>query len=157
MAVKAAVPEKFSLVTFGIAQVVMDLQPLAVRLGAGGPVHGWTHTFAAAIPLGLGAALLGKLLTPLVLKVLSLGKYQSTGMPWRRAISSGLIGSLSHVLLDGLIYPDMSPFWPLVRGNPISIATNKGIYIFCVLSGIVGLVVYLIRWMVKRSRSRIVG
>lgn len=40
---------------------------------------------------------------------------------WKTAWWSGLVGGLGHVLLDGLIYPDMSPFWPFVHGTRMDV------------------------------------
>ena len=63
---------------------------------------------------------------------------------WKTAWWSGLVGGLSHVLLDGLIYPDMSPFWPFVQGTRMDVFTSRGMTAFCIFSGLAGLLVYFV-------------
>jgi membrane-bound metal-dependent hydrolase YbcI (DUF457 family) len=154
IAVKAVMLDKFSLVTYGCAQIVMDMQPLVVMLTNRGDIHGWTHTFVAALGLGALAALIGKYLTPWLLHLLTFGRHARMVVPWRVAILSALVGTLSHVLLDAFVHPDVKPFWPFTRANPLDFGiTMNGMINFCIISGGIGLVVYLIRWVVKKSRK----
>jgi membrane-bound metal-dependent hydrolase YbcI (DUF457 family) len=36
--------------------------------------------------------------------------------PW---VLGALLGCVSHVVLDGMVHPEMQPFAPLIDGNPI--------------------------------------
>ncbi len=150
--VKAILDKKFSLLVYAWAQVVMDLQPLIVILTGRGRTHGITHTFAGAAVLGAVAVVTGKVLSEFVLNLLSFGKRPKVVIPWRVAILSGLVGTFSHVLLDALVYSDMSPFWPFTdEGFPIGVGSYEMIA-FCVVSGVVGLVVWGVVALVKRKR-----
>ena len=60
MAVKAIAQDKFSLIIFGWAQILVDLQPLVVVHTHEGQTHGVTHTFVGAAVLGSVAATSGK-------------------------------------------------------------------------------------------------
>ncbi len=152
--VKAAGNQKFSLLVYAWAQIVMDLQPLVVILTGQGRTHGITHTFVGAAVLGAAAVVSGKYLGELVLNLLSFGKRPRTVIPWRVAILSGLVGTFSHVLLDALVYSDMSPFWPFSHESfSIGVGSFEMIA-FCVVSGVVGLVAWGVIALVRRGRKR---
>ena len=151
--VKAAMDKKFSLLTYAWAQVVMDLQPLLVILTRRGRTHGITHTFVGAAVLGAVAVVSGKYLGEFILNLLSFGKRPKTVIPWRVAILSGFVGSFSHVLLDALIYPDVSPFWPFTDANLRIGFTSTEMIMFCVVSGLLGLAAWGVIALVKRRKA----
>ena len=59
---KAFLQGSFSLMVFGWAQIVMDIQPLLVLLTGQGHLHGFSHTYIGATLLGIVSALSGKYL-----------------------------------------------------------------------------------------------
>ena len=144
MAVKAIAQDKFSLIIFGWAQILVDLQPLVVVLTHAGQIHGVTHTFVGAAVLGAAAAASGKPMGEALLNLFRKKEKPRIRISWKIACWSGLVGGLSHVLLDGLIYPDMSPFWPFVQGTRMDIFTSRGMTAFCIFSGLAGLLVYFV-------------
>jgi membrane-bound metal-dependent hydrolase YbcI (DUF457 family) len=153
ISVKAVLDKKFSLLVFAWAQVVMDLQPLVVMLTGRGQIHGITHTFVGAVVLGAAAAVSGKYLGELGLNLLAFGKRPKTVIPWRVALLSGYLGTVSHVLLDAMIYADMAPFWPFTDANPLRFGvTSFEIIVFCVVSGVAGLAVRGVAALVRRGR-----
>jgi membrane-bound metal-dependent hydrolase YbcI (DUF457 family) len=144
MAVKAVAQERFSLIIFGWAQILMDLQPLVVFLTHEGQTHGVTHTFVGGAVLGAVAAVSGKPMGERLLNLFRKKDKPRVHISWKTAWWSGMVGGLSHVLLDGLIYPDMSPFWPFVQGNSMDVFTSRGMTAFCIFSGLAGLLVYFV-------------
>jgi membrane-bound metal-dependent hydrolase YbcI (DUF457 family) len=153
MAVKAIAQDKFSLIIFGWAQILVDLQPLVVVLTHEGQIHGVTHTFVGGAVLGAAAAASGKPMADALLNLFRKKEKPRIRISWKIACWSGLVGGLSHVLLDALIYPDMSPFWPFVQSSPLDIFTSRGMTAFCIFSGLAGLLVYFIsRGVEKLSR-----
>ena len=144
MAVKAIAQDKFSLIIFGWAQILVDLQPLVVVLTHEGQIHGVTHTFVGGAVLGAAAAASGKPMADALLNLFRKKEKPRIRISWKIACWSGLVGGLSHVLLDGLIYPDMSPFWPFVQGTRMDIFTSRGMTAFCIFSGLAGLLVYFV-------------
>jgi len=144
MAVKAIAQDKFSLIIFGWAQILVDLQPLVVVLTHAGQIHGVTHTFVGGAVLGAVAAASGKPMGEALLNLFRKKEKPRIRISWKIACWSGLVGGLSHVLLDGLIYPDMSPFWPFVQGTRMDIFTSRGMTAFCIFSGLAGLLVYFV-------------
>jgi len=53
----------FSLMVFGWAQVVMDIQPLIVLIIGEGHLHGFSYTFVSSTLLAIFSALSGKYLS----------------------------------------------------------------------------------------------
>ena len=152
---KALLDKKFSLLIYAWAQVVMDLQPLVVILTGRGRTHGVTHTFVGAAVLGLAVVVSGKYSCEWIINSLPFRKKPKTIIPWRVAVLSGFVGTFTHVLLDALLYPDVSPFWPFTDANPLcGGVTAVEIMAFCVISGIAGLLLWGGMIMVRALRKR---
>ncbi len=153
IAVKAALPKKFSLLIFIWAQIVMDLQPLIVILVGRGRHHGVTHTLIGAAVLGGVAAVSGKFLIEWVLSWWK--KKPRFVLGWGAVLFSAWLGSFSHLLIDALVYPDVDLFWPFTEGNPLRIGFSmRGIILFCVVSGVLGALVWGVGTIFRRRRDR---
>ena len=156
---KAVVERRFSLFAFGCAQILMDIEPLLGLIRHAPILHGRTHTLAWALPIGLGAALLARLLRGVVLRrwnrEVSHYRLRWLSVPvscsWGMLLWGGLLGTYSHLLLDGLMHGDIQPLWPLYAGNPfycwISIATLQSVSLW---SGGLGAGLLLVRCWCRR-------
>jgi membrane-bound metal-dependent hydrolase YbcI (DUF457 family) len=70
------------------------------------------------------------------------------------AFFSALAGTISHVLLDALIYPDVELLWPLTTANPLRIGfTTSQMITFCVASGVIGIILYVIIRLIRRANA----
>lgn len=107
---KKAMPKTFSIMVFGWSQILMDIEPLYAILSNKSILHGFTHTYLLAIPIALIAALTGKYLGQLGLRILRRPEHIS----WKSAAITAFIGTISHVFLDSFMHADMNPYWPLV-------------------------------------------
>jgi len=125
MAFKWIGKDHFSLVGFGVTQIVLDIEPLVAMLRGTGVLHGWSHTWLGATVLGAGVALLGG---PVCRRLLGIGRKLADreGMTWlqwpplrRHALVSGaLVGAWSHVALDSVMHHDLHPFSPWSQAQP---------------------------------------
>ena len=149
---KAVMRGAFSLIVFGYAQVLIDLQPLAALITGRGVLHGWTHTWLGAVVIGCFAAATGRPLTNAALRLVRGGARSRLTVSWPVALTSGLIGTLSHVALDSLIYPDMHALWPWSQAQPwLGAATSGQVYGACFAGGVLGAVLYIgLNW--RRAR-----
>ncbi|MFW9853525.1 MAG: hypothetical protein ACFFFG_00595 [Candidatus Thorarchaeota archaeon] len=135
-----------SLFIASIAPDVEGMVALFILPSAGLPLHGPLHSFVGAIVLGImvggGSYLLWRLLElPAIFKDHSFRR-----LTLAKSIISGLLGSISHVILDAPLYSEMTPFLP-VSGNPIvNVVPAYFPYLICVLSFIGALLVILIRF-----------
>ena len=151
--VKGLARRRFSLVVFGVSQVAMDVEPLVRILRRDEVVHGLTHTFAGATLLGIAAAVIGRPVAALLLGA-------QAGRPtWPVAFASALVGTISHVALDGLMHRDMRPLVPWSDRNPLLGLVPVGdLHAACVLSGVLGAAVLLGAWLLGRdARERASG
>ena len=142
--IKALLQGSFSLMVFGWAQVVMDLQPLFVLLTGEGHLHGFSHTYAGATLLAIFSALSGKYLSELGLKLMGItNKHNPIQITWWVAFSSAFIGTYTHVVLDSIMHSDVEPFFPLSQANNMLGFISVGqLHQFCLYSALVGVAIY---------------
>ena len=147
--IKSLFQGSFSLVVFGWAQIVMDIQPLIVLITGEGHLHGFSHTYVGATLLALFAIVSGKYFGEWGLKFLNFKEFK---IRWWVVIVSAFVGTISHVLLDSLMHADLQPFYPVDLDNPflhwVSVSALRQ---FCIYTGLVGglimgLVIVYQRW-----------
>lgn len=160
---KPVLQRHFSVITFGFAQVAMDIEPLLGLLNGWDILHGWTHTFLGALLIAPCVAVLTApchrpLLRRFNQEVVSVNLHwlAEPEQPTRLAVLSGaFLGTLSHVLLDSLIHYDIRPLAPFSDANPfLNWVSHDGGYSLCVYLGMVGLAGWLmVRWRHRRRCS----
>lgn len=139
--IKALLQGSFSLMVFGWAQIVMDIQPLLVMLSGEGQLHGFTHTYIGAALLAVFSAVSGKYLAAFGLRLV--GQLKFLPISWTVACVSAAIGTFSHVLLDSVMHADVAPFWPLTSSNTLlSLISLEALQWVCLGSGLLGAVLY---------------
>ena len=140
-AIKSILKKNFSLMVFGGSQIVIDIHPLIVILSDRGTIHGFTHTYLGATLIAFFCALSGKYLGELGLKIMRKKEYLPIN--WNVAFISAFIGTYSHVLLDSVMHSDVIPFNPFWKSNILlSIVSVNTLHIFCLGTGLLGLVIY---------------
>ncbi len=136
------------------ANVAIDIEPLVViTWNLRYPLHGYAHTLAGGLMLGLAVGLGVRLARPV-----AAGIYRVAGLPqrvtWAGCLLGGAVGGLLHIAFDTLIYVDMDPAFPL-RGNPVAGTLS---YAQAEAVGAVGLLVaalvYLVVLAVRRRLNR---
>lgn len=150
--IKALLQSSFSLMVFGWAQIVMDLQPLFVLITGEGHLHGFSHTYVGAILLGIFSALTGKYLSEFGLVVLGISrKANKIEILWWVAFLSVFIGTLSHVVLDSIMHGDIQPYYPFVASNDMLGALSiDNLHKLCLYSGLAGAgIYYLVQYKLK--------
>ena len=154
--VKPTLNRCFSVITFGIAQIAMDIEP-GIRVAAGAEVlHGPTHTILGALIM----AFLVMLVAPGICNYL-LAKwnkeviyYKQPGLVHSGPVSKTAVvmgaffGTLSHVLLDSLMHHDIHPLSQFSQANPfMDLITHDGVYQACTIVGVLGVAVWsAIQW-----------
>lgn len=157
--VKAVLQGSFSLMVFGWAQVVMDIQPLVVILTGEGHLHGFSHTYLGATLLGMAAAATGKYLSELGLGILGIPGYEQVNIGWRIVFLSAFIGTYSHVAIDSIMHGDMAPYYPIsAKNHLLGVTTVEMLHKLCFYSGVLGAVLYFavskfINISIRRKRT----
>lgn len=143
--IKALLQGSFSLMVFGWAQIVMDIQPLIVLITGEGHLHGFSHTYVGAILLAIFSALSGKYLSEISLFILGLNKQWQVQIAWWVAFLSAFIGTFSHVLLDAIMHSDVEPFYPFTLNNPfLGVISVQTLHKWCIYSAFVGGILYFL-------------
>jgi membrane-bound metal-dependent hydrolase YbcI (DUF457 family) len=143
---KGIAPRGVSLCAFVASQIVIDCESAYFLFVAReDPVHRVLHTFLLATPVG---ALVG-------LAVWAVAR----GLRWlpelapvrsdcslRPAIVGGLLGGLTHPLLDGVMHADIRPFRPFTDANPLHLAMGLGpLHLLCIGLGAAGVALLVLR------------
>lgn len=125
-----------------IASVIVDIEPLVLLMQGGFPLHGFFHTYLGATLAGIALIPIVYLLQNFLLSLLRLfGLKQSTSLP--KITVTSLFGSNFHVFLDSFLYSEMQPFFPLMVNPFYGLLTSSQIYLFCIVSFIVAIPVYV--------------
>jgi membrane-bound metal-dependent hydrolase YbcI (DUF457 family) len=157
--VKPAARRHFSVISFGLAQIAIDIEPLVGILRGAEILHGMTHTFVGAIVIGIFVALIAPYFYRPILhrynQEVSAHKLDwlcETEVPSRIAVWSGaLFGTTSHIVLDSLMHHDIRPFAPISDANPfLGVVSVGGLHVMCVALGVIGAGA----WIVSKFRSK---
>jgi hypothetical protein len=144
---KGAAAPAFSWTAFCAAQVVIDCESLYHIVRRDYPVHRFFHSFVGAGLAGTAASAGIFLLLHLVGRTGSLLEDER----WRRipafrgevaplgVWSGGVLGGLSHTVLDGMMHRDVRPFMPWSDGNPfLGIVSVGTLHLLCVSAAMLG-------------------
>ncbi|VVB53073.1 LexA-binding, inner membrane-associated putative hydrolase [uncultured archaeon] len=138
-----------SIAAFALASVAPDAEHV-IHLARGEPFY---HTIlhnvpGAIISAAIIAAAVWNLRAPLmrIQSAIHLPqKYTPKGVA-----ASALIGSLSHILLDAILYPEMPILWPF-KGNPLlGILPSEHVYALCATTFPVVIFLYAYRVITRR-------
>ncbi len=160
MLVKPAAGSGFSVISFGLAQVFMDIEPGIGMLRDADVLHGYSHTLAGALLIGFLAAWVASWISGWILRRWNRG-FRSSSVRWMQVpegtstqalLAGAWIGSFSHLVLDGLIHHDIRPLWPMSSGNPFAnLIGHDEVYLACALAiGFGALAWLIVQW--RRSR-----
>ena len=161
--IKSILNTSFSLMIFGWAQILMDIQPLIVLISGHGHLHGFSHTFLGSLLIGIFAGVSGKIIIDLVFhnNIINLSRSQQWmiglqhPIKWSVSMFSAYIGTLTHVLLDAIMHADVQPFYPVSLVNPmLQWVSVESLHKFCLYSGIISIIIYILTTMVYKKTRR---
>ena len=150
-AIKAVIPNLFSLTAYMGANVLIDIETLYYMLTNQYPWHRFFHTYVGAGVITL-AAILIMLLVGRVLKTFSIiPVWAQRELSLLPIVIGATLGASSHIVLDSIMHADIRPLAPFSDGNPlfrvIALAELHG---FCLMAGGLGVLV----WLVTRAYLR---
>lgn len=164
--VKQGLNRNFSMISFGLAQVAMDIEPGVGMLTGAEVLHGPTHTILGALVV----AYLVMLIAPSVCNFLR-EKWNKEvtyhSLPWlvqsettsKTAVTVGaFFGTLSHVVLDSLMHHDIQPLFPFSNANPLmGLVSHDGVYQLCSIAGVVGAIAWVaMQWFGRPTQADVV-
>lgn len=132
--------------------MLIDLEVLYYLRINDGPIHRYLHTYVGGIAMGLVAAAGTCVAAAVAMRMLRfkpqwLERLRSTpaGTLLREAVVAGLVGGVSHILLDSCMHQDMNPLWPFASGNALAgIVTVRTLHVSLAAAGFFGIVLWLL-------------
>ena len=132
--------------------MLIDLEVLYFLHHGEPPIHRYLHTCIGGVAMGFVAGI--SLFAAHGIWI----RYRPRWIPWeerqrlmprpkllRDSVAGGLLGGVSHILLDSCMHHDMHPMWPFARGNPLAgIISVNTLHISLALVGFFGLIFWLL-------------
>lgn len=164
---KPALGRYISVITFGIAQIAMDIEPGIGMLTGAAVLHGPTHTVLGALAI----AYLVMLIAPGIVNYLlrkwnkevtfhKLPRLVQSETTSKTAVTLGaFFGTISHIALDSLMHHDIHPLLPFSRANPLlGLVTHDEVYQLCAMAGVLGAVTWLaMQWFSRSNQVDVVN
>ena len=122
-----AAPRRISLIAFVAANCITDVESIYNVLTGNFPYHRFLHTFlGAAVVTALTVAIF--LVTRQLARRFPLPNWFSWQQLTLLPVTVGaLLGSFSHIVLDGVMHADMRPFAPWSDANPFLHRVSLGV------------------------------
>ena len=153
--IKGIIPRQFSLSVFALANIAMDVEPLYHILRGDTQLHGASHTLIGAASICAATALAA----PSVIthawqwfQKFHVDAVSFAPVTRLQAWVGALLGTLSHLLLDGTMHRDMYLLLPFSDANPLlKPEWTQNVYLGCLLAGAIGLMLLLLAAMQSRQ------
>lgn len=128
-----------------IASVIVDIEPFCIIFfDLGYPVHRFFHTFLGGSIAAVLTAVILYLLRRQVKKIMAIFRLAQDSS-FKKILWTSFFGVYFHIFLDSFINKDMKPFYPLEANPLLGLFTPLQIYLFCGLSLLAGILLYLIK------------
>lgn len=144
--------------TFLVANIILDLEPLAVVLGlANWSLHSVFHSLTVGSVVAVvlaGIMFLLRKYTPRI----RVGRTEEKEYTIKEYVVTSVAGVWLHILMDAFLYNDLNIFYP-IRWNPlVGLLSYQAIINFCLISLPVAFIIYLIRttvltWLSPKKES----
>ena len=165
LTIKALAGRRFSVLSYGIAQVAMDIEPLLGLVRGSSILHGPTHTYLAALVMAIVVAIVSPPLCRLILRrwhqellFHRLGwLVESESITPLAVIAGAFVGTISHVMLDSIMHSDISPLAPWSNANALlGLISIETLHQVCILAGLLGVVAWFFTaWRKQRTGVRL--
>ena len=160
---KPGLNRNFSVITFGIAQIAMDIEPGVGMLTGADVLHGPTHTVLGALVIAYLVTLIAPNICDYLLREWN-KEVTHHGLPWlvqsktsKTAMTVGaFFGTLSHVALDSLMHHDIHPLAPFSQANPLmGLVSHDAVYQLCAIAGVAGAVAWVaMQWLGRSTQVK---
>ncbi|MHA1303536.1 MAG: metal-dependent hydrolase [Candidatus Heimdallarchaeaceae archaeon] len=138
-----AIFPRLDFVALFLGTVMMDIEPLIYILFGLGELHGVFHSLLGVITLFIPIVCMSKIINMFLESQIGV----NVNFSWGYSIFSSLLGLLSHILFDAIIYPEMMFFYPFSQrtGFLFGLWSSRVDYLILVIMAVVGLCIYVIR------------
>lgn len=143
----------FDFPTLLLASVMVDIEPFLIFFfNLPHSLHGFFHSFLGGSILAVLIVIILCVLRDTTNKVMAILKLAQDPsfkkIPW-----TSFFGVYFHILPNSFLYRDIRPFYPLESNPFLGLFSSKKIYLFCDLSFLVGMLLFLVRLgVIKRYK-----
>ena len=137
----------------GMKIVIADIEGIYSLLftDAETPLHGFFHSFAGALILGIIVGISSFLVHKLIRRIdLNLDNPTPFTLPkysLKICVLSALVGTFSHVVIDAFLYEDLQLFYIIPSENPLlNVLADELVYFLCIVCFILGGVILVGRY-----------
>jgi membrane-bound metal-dependent hydrolase YbcI (DUF457 family) len=135
----AAAPRKVSFIAFVAANCITDCESIYNVLRGNYPVHRFLHTFVGATLVAALTIALFAFLRRLARTIEMPNWLEWQGLTLLSVSVGSLLGSYSHIVLDGVMHADMRPLAPWSDENPfLHLVSLSTLHWLCVGAAVVG-------------------
>jgi membrane-bound metal-dependent hydrolase YbcI (DUF457 family) len=140
----AAAPGRVSFIAFVAANCITDCESIYNVLRGNFPIHRFLHTFVGATLVGAMTVVLFVVLRRLARNITLPDWLEWQQLTLPAVIIGALLGSYSHIVLDGIMHADMRPFAPWSDYNPFLRLVSLGtLHWACVVAAVAGGLLWL--------------
>jgi membrane-bound metal-dependent hydrolase YbcI (DUF457 family) len=164
-ALKSFAPKHVSFTIFLFTQILIDLESIYFFMKNDWPVHRFFHSYLGATVVVVIGIVIGRPICQWLLKKWN-AKLSKKQKEWlyvepiismKSAIIGLVLGAYSHIFLDSIMHSDIKPFSPFTDRNGMhGIITIDQLDLFCVLSGIVGVLILAGYRVIKKRHKNVV-
>ena len=130
--------------SFLISSVAVDVEPLYLMFQGSPYIHGFFHSYLGASIIGVLVALIVYALRNVLHRILAAFRLPQKSS-FKKTLFTSLFGVYFHVFLDSFLYTDIRPFYPLEIKPLYGVVQSRAIYLFCVVSFLLGFLLYIYR------------
>lgn len=107
-------------------------------------LHGFFHSYLGASIIGVLVALIVYALRSVLHEILVAFRLPQKSS-FKKILLTSLFGVYFHIFLDSFLYTDIRPFYPLEIKPLYGAIQSRTIYLFCVVSFLLGFLLYIYR------------
>lgn len=112
------------------------------------PLHGPFHSYTGAL---LGGVVTGVISWIIFHKLIPKTNFEFEQYSFKNSITSSLIGTFSHIVLDSLLYEEMDLLYPFGYGNPFfGVIDARMVYNLCIGAFLLALMLLGFKFLTKK-------
>jgi len=139
---------------FLLASVIVDLEPFFILVfNLGYPIHRFFHTFLGGSLVAILTAIVLYFLKKEIKKIMAVFKLAQNSS-FKKILFSSFAGIYLHILLDSFLNREVKPFYPFENNPLLELFSSEEIYIFCLSSFFIGILIYLIKLSYYKKKNK---
>ena len=147
-------PKRISFLSFCMANVLIDIEPLYFILTNNPPLHRFLHTYIGATLVALATSILFLACQRFASRFWLPNLFKWQGLSLSSVAIGALFGTYSHIILDSIMHSDIRPFSPFTQENSmLHLLSLSALHWLCIASGFLGAAALMVRHFMLRGKN----